>query len=186
MSDLQVIQNNRSEQEIIALLVRRDIGGIQELYSQYGNAIYGVIIRIVKVEYFAEIVSQNTFLKIWNNIGTYNVEKSKLFTWIINIARHAAIDMIRSKNYKQSMAMTNLDSVRQSEYNSSIISDLENMDLKSNVYKLDEKYRTLIDFAYFKGYTMVEISQELNIPLGTVKTRIRKAFKDLRVLMANG
>ena len=176
-------QRSRSEKEIVQLLQRRDIVGVNALYGQYGSAVFGVIIQIVKVDYFAETVIQNTFLKVWINIDSYNENKSKLFTWVINIARNAAIDMVRSKYYKQSLALTNIDVLRKVEYKSNIISNLENQDLKSTIDKLDEKYRILIEFAYFKGYTMIEISEELNIPLGTVKTRIRKAFKDLRLLL---
>ena len=139
--------------------------------------------EIVKIDYFSEIVLQNTFLKVWNNIDSYSPDKGRFFTWVLNIARNAAIDMMRSKNYKQSMKMTSLDSV---QYKcSSLGSDVmvENMDIKDIVGKLDNKYRKLIELVYFEGYTHMEVAEELNIPLGTVKSRIRKAFKDLRDIL---
>ncbi len=172
-----------TDEEIVHLLLSKNVQGIEVLYAQYGAYLNGMVREIVKVEYFSEIVLQNAFLKVWNNIDSYNKAKGRFFTWVLNIARNSAIDMMRSKHYKQSMKMISLDAVQYER--SSLGSDVivENMDLKDIVAKLDGKYQELIELVYFKGYTHIEIADELGIPLGTVKSRIRKAFKDLRDIL---
>lgn len=176
-------QKNLSDEEIVFLIRDRNIKGINALYDQYGSYLLGLVFEIVKIEYFSEITLQNTFLKVWNNIDSYSSTKGRFFTWVLNIARNSSIDMMRSKIYKQSIKLVSLDGVAQKSNLDGLDVRVENMDLKDIVSKLDVRYREIIEYVYFKGYTHVEVSEELGIPLGTVKSRIRKAFKDLRDIL---
>ncbi len=152
------------------------------LYDQYGNYIYNLVYKIVKLEDVAEHVLQDTFLKIWNKIDSFNKEKGRFVTWIINIARNTAIDAIRSKHYKQSLKLISLENIPTRIENSTKIK-VENLDIKDIVGKLDKKYSEIIYLIYFKGYTHIETSKKLKIPLGTIKSRVRKAFSDLRIIL---
>lgn len=172
-----------SDEEIVALLRSKDVRGINALYDQYGSNLLGLVGEIVKVEYFSEIVLQNTFLKVWKNIDSFSIEKGRFFTWVINIARNSAFDMLRSKQYKQSLRLISLDIVSEETKTLGFNIKVENIDIKDIVSRLDPKYRELIELVYFKGFTHIEVSEELGIPLGTVKSRIRKAFKDLRFIL---
>lgn len=171
-----------SENEIVLLLKQKNLQGIQVLYDQYGAYIYGFIIQIVKAEEAAELVLQDTFLKVWDNIDYFSREKGRFITWLINIARNAAIDMSRSKNYKQTLKLISLDQVPRSKNILEIDVKMENIDVKDIVSTLAPKYSVIINLIYFKGYTHVEVAKELDIPLGTVKGRVRKAFKDIRAI----
>ncbi len=172
-----------SDEEIVSMLMGRNMLGITVLYDQYGGYLLGMVSEIVKIDEFSEMTLQNAFLKIWNKIDTYNVTRGRFFTWILNITRNAAIDTIRSKNYKQSIKLIGLDTVSQHPVNIGLDAKVENLDIKDIVLKLDKKYSELIYLIYFKGYTHIEVAEELNIPLGTVKSRVRKAFKDLRDIL---
>lgn len=175
------VQNN-SQQNIVTLLQHKDIKGIDALYDQYGSYIYGFIIKIVKLDDVAENVLQDTFLKVWNKIDSFNIEKGRFVTWVINIARNTAIDTIRSKHYKQSLKLISLEHAPQRiEYSTKI--KVDNLDIKDIVGKLDKKYSEIIHLVYFKGYTHAEASKKLQIPLGTVKSRVRKAFSDLKIIL---
>ncbi|HNP49634.1 MAG TPA: sigma-70 family RNA polymerase sigma factor, partial [Bacteroidia bacterium] len=88
-----------TEEELIRLLSNREEKGIEILYDNYSAALYGVIHRIVQQDEIAEDVLQETFLKIWNNFGQYDSAKGRLFSWMINIARNASIDKVRSKEF---------------------------------------------------------------------------------------
>lgn len=171
-----------SENEIVSLLVRKDLQGMEALYEQYGKYIFGIIKQILKREDLAELVLQDTFLKVWDKIDSFSFDKGKLLTWMMNIARNAAIDMTRSKDYKQSLRLINLESADQDKITLSNV-QMENMDIKDLVSKLDNRYNVLIQLVYFQGYTHVEVANELGIPLGTVKSRIRKAFTELRLII---
>jgi len=91
---------------------------------------------------------------------------------------------MRSKHYKQSMKLTTLDAVVHRKSTFSFDLKVENMDLREIVMTLAPKYRELIDLVYFEGYTHIEVAEELGVPLGTVKTRIRKAFGDLKGILS--
>ena len=172
-----------TEKEIIALLLAREEKGLEALYDKYANNFFALIYGIIKHYDLSEIVLQDTFLKIWNKIDTYSSDKGKFLTWSINIARNTAIDMLRSKNYNQMIKLTELDKAVSYKEKIQIKENLDNMDLKEFVAKLDKKCREIIELVYFKGYTGSEVAKELNIPLGTVKSRIRKGFIDLRYLL---
>lgn len=155
-----------------------------QLYDQYTNTLYGVISKIVRNTEFANDVLQDSFVKIWKNIANYDVKKSTLFTWMLNITRNTAIDFIRSKNYRVSKENQNLeDSVNIIEQQTSVTQKENLIGIKDKALSLDDKYSILIEKLYFEGYTQEEVAEELNIPLGTVKTRVRKAMGELRKIL---
>ena len=173
------------EREIIALLAKGDRRAIDLAYENYGNAIYGVIVRIVKSKEVAEEVLQDVFVKIWKNADRYNKNKGRLFTWFANIARNAAIDSIRTARAKREAKTTSTENfVNENIYGTSEM-NLEDIGLKKIISSLDSKHRQLIDMAYFQGYSHSELAKELNIPIGTVKSRIRLAIKQLRVKLSD-
>lgn len=173
---------NISEEKIVSLLLERDIQGMDVLYDQYGDFIYGLICKIIKFDDLAEIVLQDTFLKVWDKIDSYAAGKGRFVTWMMNIARNTAIDMTRSKNYKQTLKLISLENVPANTKVTDLGIIMENVDIRDIVSKLNVKYSEVIELVYFKGYTHVEVAEELGLPLGTVKGRIRKAFKDLKLI----
>ena len=170
--------------EMVSLIKEKDIKGITALHEQYGDYLLRYVSEIISSRYFSELALQNAFLKIWNNIDTFSSKKGRFITWVINVSRNSAIDVMRSKHYKQSMKLISLDAVVHQKSSFSFDLKVENMDLREIVTTLDPKYRELIDLVYFKGYTHIEASKELGVPLGTVKTRIRKAFGNLKVILS--
>ncbi len=172
------------EEKISALLGEKNQEAIALIYEHYAETIYGYILQIIPSSEVAQEALQDTFMKIWKNADKYDASKARLFTWFINIARNTAIDKIRSASYKQIKKTEGLEiaSNLPSLYEESNVLD---SGLQTVIQSLDKKHSILIDLAYFKGYTHKEIEKELNIPLGTVKTRIRGAIKHLRVKLAN-
>ena len=171
------------DEEIVSLLLERNQKGIDFLYKQYGKYIYGFIFEIVKYEDISEIVLQDTFLKVWTKIDSFNKNKGIFLTWVISIARNTAIDMIRSKNYKQMLRLVSLENLSQNKQYIDEGLVVDNMDVRANIKKIDPKCVEILELVYFKGYSGSEVAKKLGIPHGTVKSRIRKAFKDLRKIM---
>jgi RNA polymerase sigma factor (sigma-70 family) len=173
-----------TEEELVALLKNKDMAAYNALYDNYSAALYGVITRIVPAEEIAEDLLQEVFVKIWRSIESYDAGKGRLFTWMLNIARNSSIDYVRSK---QSRIDTKIQDISNSVYevnkqsSGSINTDV--IGLKEQVVKLKDDYRILIDLIYFKGFTQEETAKELNIPLGTVKTRVRAAIMHLREIL---
>jgi len=175
--------SNLSDKEIIALLLQREQQSLDALYDKYGSYLFGFIAQMVKRDDIAELVLQDTFLKVWNKIETFNLEKGILVTWLISIARNTSIDMIRSKTYKQTIKLQGLENIPTGKEPLVDSLKIDFLDVKDTVAKLDIKCSVILELIYFKGYTTKEVAEELNIPLGTVKSRIRKGFKDLRKLI---
>ncbi len=169
------------EENIVSLLQKRDTKGIDLLYDHYANLIFGLIYKIVKADDIADLVLQDTFLKVWEKIDQYNQYKGRFLTWVLNIAKNTAIDMLRSKHYRESSKLTNIDSLLSNPAKTEI--KIDDIGIKEMVGRLDEKYQIIIELIYFNGFTYAEAAEELNIPLGTIKSRVRRAFKDLRILL---
>lgn len=173
------------ESKLVMLLQSKDKLGIEHLYDNYSHALFGVIYTIVKDTSIAEDILQDSFVKIWKKADKYDKSKGRLYTWMLNIARNSAIDYVRSKHYKKTKKVQSLDYTVHTE--SSVRSEINEdvIGVAEIVEKLEPKYKELIDKVYFKGYTQQEVSDEMNIPLGTVKTRIRKAIMQLRSVFNN-
>ncbi len=167
----------QNERQIIDMLANKDQEAIALIYDRYSAALYGTILRIVRSETVAEDVLQDVLVKVWRYADRYDSRQGRLFTWLINIARNTAIDAYRSKGFRQQAENQGLDIA----VNTVGLSDnTDHIGLVDLLNKLDQKNRELIDLAYFQGFTQAEIAEELNIPLGTVKTRMRSALMALR------
>jgi len=170
-----------NEEALIKGLRDRQTSALKTLYEKYSGALFGVISRMVNDEHLAEDILQEAFLKIWNNVSTYETSKGRLFTWMLNICRNAAIDKMRGKIYKTSKK-TSADETVLIENPTKIYDDIkpETIGVREIVEKLKPEWKIIVDMIYFKGYTHQEVSEELNLPLGTVKTRLRSAILFLR------
>ncbi|MEL6865472.1 MAG: sigma-70 family RNA polymerase sigma factor [Bacteroidota bacterium] len=168
------------EQHIIHLLKTQDKRGVSILYDRYIDALYGVALRIVRSEDVAEDVVQDAFVKVWKHAMNYDASKGSLFTWLLNITRNTAIDRIRSAHYRHQAKIQNVDAIVHNHKKWSVSMKEEHVGLRKIVGQLDEKYREVIDLVYFRGFTQQEVQEHLKIPLGTVKSRIRIALRELR------
>lgn len=180
------IQEKKSrEQEIVSLLQLQDSKGLVLLYEHYSSALYHIVIRIVRREEVAQEVLQDVFVKIWSQSKSYDVGKGRLFTWMSRIAKNAAIDKTRSKNFKSTNRTDSIENFVGDSINFSNGIKVKDSGLRKVVGQLDDKYHEIIDYLYFKDFTQSETSEALGIPLGTVKSRSRLALKALRQLLQN-
>lgn len=160
---------------------KRDASAFEKLHAMYADNICGVINTIVKNDGIAQELCQDVFIKIWNNAESYNSSKGRFFTWILNIARNAAIDEIRSRSYKNDKKNLSADYfVGILENREETSSSVDTTDLKKLVKNLKEKCVQIIELLYFRGYTQKDAAEELDIPIGTVKTRNRSCISQLR------
>jgi len=173
-----------SEQELVSLLLQQNGQAFSYLYDNYSPALFGIINQIILDKNISADVLQDVFINIWRKIDSYDETKGRLFTWMLNIARNAAIDKIRSRPYQNSLKNQPLtETVNTITANSVVNPQVNDIGLKKLVNGLKQEYQELIELSYFQGFTHEEISKLLNLPLGTVKTRIRSALIQLRTLM---
>jgi RNA polymerase sigma-70 factor, ECF subfamily len=172
-----------SEEELVYQLQMQDQSAFSYLYDNYAAALNGVIHRLVEDPQLSEDILQEAFIRIWNNFKQYDAGKGRLFTWMVNITRNLTIDTLRSKGYKKQQKISQDESSVANYQNKDSAYRFDGIGLDKQLSSLKPEYKNLIDLAYFSGYTQEEISKEMGIPLGTVKTRMRTALMELRKLM---
>ena len=166
------------EKHIIELLAARDERAISLLYDHYADALYGVAIKVTKDEVMAKEVLQESLVKIWKKADNYDASKARLFTWLFRVVQNTAIDAVRKRQRKQTKEVRNNDSNVYHIPTTQLA--IDHIDLKKHTTSLEEKYRVVIDALFFQGMTQQEASDELNIPLGTVKSRLKIGLRELR------
>lgn len=189
-SQLPVLTNyltstlKHSEAELVALLQQRDQQSFSYLYDNYSGALLGVVSAVVSDTETARDVLQEVFVNIWKKIDTYDPSKGRLFTWMMNVARNAAIDKVRSRAYQDSQknrAIPETGEIPGAPVTAG--GDIRDVGLRKVLNTLKEEHRVLIELSYYQGFTHEEIAKTLSIPLGTVKTRIRTALSQLRTIV---
>lgn len=169
---------------LIARFQEKDIKAFDQLYARYSESIYGVIYTILKDKELSEEVLHDAFVKMWNNADRYSPSKGRFFTWLLNIARNAAIDRTRSKDYKNNARNQHDDYfVDIIEEKSSFLTSVDAIGIKKYIEVLEPLCKKVIHFLFFQGYTQKETAEELDIPLGTVKTRNRICINKLRDIL---
>ncbi len=173
-----------NEPELIVQLKQKDPNAWVYLYDHYAPALFGIIKRIVKIQEVSEEVLQDSFVKIWHNIQSYDAKKGRLFTWMLYVARNLAIDQLRSKEFTRKNKTDQLEDkaslTLHHKYEEPTIRDTALIDLLRH---LSDKQQMVVHLIYFQGYTHAQVSKEFDIPLGTVKTRLRAALLKLRELL---
>lgn len=170
-----------TQEELLPLIKANEDRAFTHVYDMYSKSLFAVISNLIKDKDEAEDVLQEVFVKIWKNIDSYNESKGRFYTWIVNIARNSAIDKLRSKGYNNSQKNLSSDNfVHLLDDSNKLTHKIDTIGIQEFVKKLKPKCIALIDLLFFKGYTQQEASDELAIPLGTVKTQNRNCINDLR------
>lgn len=166
------------DHKILLKLRSRDQAGLTLLYENYLSALNGIAFNILKSKAHSEDAIQRAFLKIWDNINQYDENKSTLFTWMAQITRNTALDIKRLKSFEKEHKSESLDPTVHNNKTTQINTD--KIDVKSLIDGMDEKYAFVLDHLYLQGYSQSELSKEHGIPLGTIKTRVKKGIEILR------
>ena len=171
-----------AEKELVARLQANDNAAVSILYDNYSTALYDAILPIVKSKETAEDALQETFIKAWGSLATYNRTKGRLSAWLLKIAHNEATDMVGTPHYQMSQEVAqNMSSLKHIAHYSF---NPEHIGVKALTDVLKPEQKAVVDMMYFGGYSQSEVARELRIPLGTVKTRSRSAMQTLRKLFA--
>jgi RNA polymerase sigma-70 factor (ECF subfamily) len=172
------------DREIAQRLKQRDASAMAELYDKYGGLLYSVIVRAVANQATAEDLVQETFLRIWNRIQTFDVERGRLEGWIVTIARNRAIDYLRSLRSQPGESSTTLEDLEHSGLFVTRETEADRLTRRKAVGaaldQLNDEQREVLELTHFQGLTQTEIAKRMQKPLGTVKSLVRSALKALR------
>ncbi|WP_316757485.1 RNA polymerase sigma factor [Pedobacter aquatilis] len=171
-----------AEKILVNDLRGNDLSAFNRLYKMYSANLMGVIMKIVNQQETAEDLLQEVFLKIKKSLLTYDESKSRLFTWMLNIARNTAFDHLRKRSSRQERTSVVLEDAVEEMENHSQSLNTDTIGLKKLLEQLTLKQKVVLDMAYFQGYTHEEIAQTLHMPVGSVKTSLRLAIAKLRTI----
>ncbi|UOQ91705.1 sigma-70 family RNA polymerase sigma factor [Halobacillus shinanisalinarum] len=165
-----------------------DKKALESIYDKYEKLLYSFVIKLSGDQTLAEEVLQEVFIKLWTNKATYDETKGKFSSWIVTITRYTAIDIIR-KNKNQTVALEEETDLPEQVGDSTedIVEWKEQGDkIRKAVKELSNEQKQMVDLFYFKGLSQQEIANQCDLPLGTVKGRIRLALKHLKTHLTNG
>jgi RNA polymerase sigma-70 factor, ECF subfamily len=169
-----------SDEQLLRLIAQGSEVALSLLYNRFKNRVYSLSWRILFDQNGVEETVQDVFVKVWQRAGDFTPVKGSVSSWVIAIAHHTAIDALRHRQHRATINLEDgeLENKAITEDHSNVI--LERADIERALNKLEVVDRKLIEASYFEGLTQTQIAIRENIPLGTVKTKMRGIFAQLR------
>lgn len=181
---LQVALRHKKDGDLARRLKARDPRAMSDLYDRYGRLAYSLIYRVVRDGAAAEDLVQETFLRVWNRVQSFDEQRGSLGPWVLAVARNRAIDYLRSTEGRMAASALELDRLERPAAFSSFDDRALTIDraraLKAAFEKLSPTQKQVIELAYYEGLSQSEMAERIEQPLGTVKTWVRGALKALR------
>jgi len=182
-----------ADEAVIARLASGDREALGLLYDRYFGPVYALLLRIVADRQGAEDLLQEVFLRVWQRAATYQATRGRPLTWVLGIAHHLAIDEMRRRQRRPQGVGERSDAIVEDLLTLLPSEDLGPAELAwqrqrraqivGAMRQLPQAQRTVIELAYFGGYTQSQMAEQLGEPLGTVKTRLRLGVHKLRDLL---
>jgi RNA polymerase sigma-70 factor (ECF subfamily) len=177
------------DRRLIGLIAQGDEAALGALYDRYVRLVFSLVLHIVGGRAIAEEVTLDVFTQVWQKAASYREERGQVNTWLTSMARYRAIDRLRRRDARPEGHAVALDTAYvdgQSAHGNpeATTSDaLQRQRVRQALAELPEEQQEVLALAYFGGYSQRQIAALLDLPLGTVKTRVRLAMDKLRFLL---
>lgn len=174
-----------NDTDLMRHVVQRDQTALSELYERYGNPVYGLALRVVQNTQLAEEVTQDTFLKVWNQAQSWDPTRGQLISWLLTITRYTAIDRLRREWRQPNLVGAPVEEIPNLFSALDMVGDARWHDgqlLAALLEQLPSEQAEVVQLAFYQGMTHTEMSERLGLPLGTVKTRVRLGLQKLKTL----
>jgi RNA polymerase sigma-70 factor, ECF subfamily len=172
-----------ADEDLISLVENSDPEAFAALYDRHAGASYSLAYRLMGERTAAEDLVQDVFLKVWRSAGSYRVDRASVRTWILSIVHHRGVDQLRSlasRRRTQDKVEADAPNAQPSEAFSSAWRNTQRDQVREALDALPPDQLKVLELAYFSGYTHVEIADLLDVPLGTVKGRMRLGLKKIK------
>jgi RNA polymerase sigma-70 factor, ECF subfamily len=175
-----MVEPEITDEQLLRLIANGSEVALSILYKRFKDRVYSLSWRILYDQNGVEETVQDVFVKIWQRAGDFSNLKGSVSSWVIAIAHHTAIDALRHREHRATINLEDgeLETKAITEDRSGVM--LERADIERALSKLELLDRKLIEASYFEGLTQTQIASRENIPLGTIKTRMRSIFGQLR------
>lgn len=174
-----------SDNHLLQGIAERDQRAFLALYERYGNLVYSLALRVVRHQVMAEEVTQDVFLKVWQHPTRWNPALGQFSSWLLTITRNAGIDRLRKERRHWTPTQDYSDPLMEAGEKGAVSENpywFDGLLLARLLQQLPTEQRQLIELAFYQGYTHSELAENLQLPLGTVKTRLRTGLQKLRAL----
>ena len=168
---------------MISLVENDDPRAFAVLYDRHGRPAYSLAYRMMGQRQAAEDLVQEVFLRVWRSTGSYRAERGSVRTWILSIVHHRGVDLLRStasRRRTQDKVEASAETAQPSEAFSEAWRNSRRDEVRQALETLPSEQLKVLELAYFSGYTHVEIAELLDLPLGTVKGRMRLGLKKIK------
>jgi RNA polymerase sigma-70 factor (ECF subfamily) len=174
-----------ADEELMPLVNNGEPKAFAALYDRHSQAAYCLAYRMMGEKQAAEDLAQEAFIKVWRRAGSYRAQKGSVRTWILSIVHNRGIDQLRShasRRRTQEKIEASAASSQPSEAFAETWRNTQSEQVREALSTLPKEQLKILELAYFSGYTHVQIAELLNVPLGTVKGRMRLGLQKMRGL----
>jgi RNA polymerase sigma-70 factor (ECF subfamily) len=182
-------QNEPSDEALLNAIAGGAVWAMESLYQRYSRILYSLAYRMVADHQVAEDLLQDAFLAVWRRAISYSPQTGAARSWLISILHHRTIDYLRKVRRQSSIQVAPLEEI---ELNESIAypdtwdeawQSVKSSHVRAALMKIPTEQRLVIELAYFQGWTHTEIAEGTQIPLGTVKARMRLGLLNLKQIL---
>lgn len=175
-----MVEPEITDEQLLRLIANGSEVALGILYRRFKDRVYSLSWRILFDQNGVEETVQDVFVKIWQRADDFSVLKGSVSSWVIAIAHHTAIDALRHREHRNTVQLEDGELELKAITDDRSNTMLDRADIERALHKLEFSDRKLIEASYFEGLTQTQIAMREQIPLGTVKTRMRSIFGQLR------
>lgn len=183
-------EHDAGDRELMRRIQMREVDALDKIYDRYASFLFSLIMAIVHKQPEAEDLLQEVFIQVWECADSYDPERGSAYAWLVTLTRNKAIDRTRSKGYKnQIREAINIEDAfgdppadDRNPLENSVLADRAAL-VKKALEQIPVEQRRVIEIAYFTGLSQSEIANSLDLPLGTVKSRMRQGMIKLKDLL---
>jgi RNA polymerase sigma factor (sigma-70 family) len=178
-----------SDEALLNAIAGGAVWAMEPLYQRYSRILYSLAYRMVSDHQVAEDLLQEAFLAIWRRASSYTPQAGAAYSWLVSIVHHRAIDYLRSAHRRSVMKEATWEEAEVDESTTvldvwdDVWKSVQSVQVRTALMKLPPEQRVVIELAYFQGWTHSEIAEGIQIPLGTVKARMRLGLKHLKRIL---
>jgi RNA polymerase sigma-70 factor, ECF subfamily len=179
------VTSDSSDTELMQSVAWQDQTALSELYRRYGGVVYSLALRVVQNSVLAEEVTQDMFMKVWRQAEQWDPAKGQLYSWLLTITRYTAIDRLRKEQRQPALTLLSVDDMPGIAAGYGLVDEPlwhDGQLLRTLMNQLPAEQVQVIQLAFYQGMTHSEMAEALNLPLGTIKTRVRLGLQKLRTL----
>jgi len=177
------------DQTLLSQIAKRQAEALGVLYDRYGRLLYSVAYHLVGNQQLAEEITLDVFRRVWEKADTYRADRASVRTWLTSMARNRSIDMLRREGVRperNSISWTELNFEPHADGRSpetAVSRKMQSQKVRAALNQLPQEQQDVLIMAFFHGYSHSQIADQLEMPLGTVKTRIRLGMQKLRHIL---